>query len=169
MLILPPGTMDLNSWTAAACARSTLCAQLYACLCNQKTTETWWKPCHKPCLELAGCALLHQRPFLERSMHTWIALYLTPCSRGGSTGAGAADLVLDAWCMGASRVADEAEGLRLVHGRPVLDAAAKGAEDRPGVLPEGLHHPAAVPASKALLKRLQAGLRVQGGSQALPI
>lgn len=35
MLILPPGTTVLNSWTAAACARSTLCAQLYACLCNQ--------------------------------------------------------------------------------------------------------------------------------------
>lgn len=74
----------------------------------------------------------------------------------------AADLVTDARCLGASRVADEAEGLRLVHGRPVLDAAAKGAEDRLGILPEGLHHPAAVPASKALLKRLQAGAATNG-------
>lgn len=67
-----------------------------------------------------------------------------------------ADLVLDAWRMRAGRVADKAEGLRLVHRRPVLDAVAKGAEDCLGVLPEGLHHLAAIPAPKALLQRLRA-------------
>lgn len=36
MLILPSGTTDLNSCTAAACACSTLYTQLYACLCTSK-------------------------------------------------------------------------------------------------------------------------------------
>lgn len=71
-------------------------------------------------------------------------------------GAEGADLVSDAWRMGAGRVADKAEGLRLIHRCPVLDAVAKGAEDCFGVLPEGLHHLAAIPAPKALLQRLQA-------------
>ena len=53
-------------------------------------------------------------------------------------------------------VAVEAEGLRLVHGCPVLHVPAQRSKHCPGILAEGLHHLAAVPAPKTLLKRLQA-------------
>ena len=67
-----------------------------------------------------------------------------------------ANLVLYAGRLGAGTVADKAEGLRLVHRRPVLHAIAKVLKDSLGILPEGLHHLTAVPAPKPLLKRLQA-------------
>ena len=53
-------------------------------------------------------------------------------------------------------VAVEAEGLRLVHCCPVFHAPAQRSKHCPGILAEGLHHLAAVPAPEALLEQLQA-------------
>ena len=63
--------------------------------------------------------------------------------------------VANARCMAPRGVAVEAEGLRLVHRCPVLHAPAQRSKHRPGVLAEGLHHLAAVPSPKTLLKRLR--------------
>ena len=64
--------------------------------------------------------------------------------------------VADAWRMTPRGIAIEAEGLRLIHSCPVLHMSTQGIKHCPGVAAEGLHYLAAVPASKTLLKRLQA-------------
>ena len=51
-------------------------------------------------------------------------------------------------------VAAEAEGLRLVHGRPLLDAVPEGLEQHCCVVCKQRHHLAAAPAAKALLQGL---------------